>query len=331
MLKIALDAMGGDNGPVETVKGAVEAIDVTESIIVLIGQEELINNELKKYTYDKSRIEVVNATEVITNDEKPIPAIRAKKDSSMVVGFNLLKEDKIDAFLSAGSTGALVAGGTLKVGRIKGIGRPALTIPFPTTKGVTILTDAGANTECKPKNLMDFAIMGSVYAEQVLDKKNPTVGIVNVGSEEGKGNTLVNESFELMKASDLNFTGNVEAREIPMGTTDVVVCDGFTGNVILKLTEGVAKSFNNELKAVFTSNLLTKLAAIPLMKGLKAFKKRMDYTEYGGAPLLGTKKAIVKAHGSSNAKAFRYAIRYAEKYAKNDVIHNIEEKIKSRS
>lgn len=331
MMKIALDAMGGDHGPIETVKGAIESLKVTDSIIVLIGLEDVINEELKKYTYDKNRIEVVHASEIITTDEKPIKAIRTKKDSSMVVGFNLLKEDKIQAFLSAGSTGALVTGGTLKLGRIKGIDRPALTIPFPTTKGITILTDAGANTECKPKNLLDFAVMGSVYAEQVLDKKNPTVGLVNVGSEEGKGNSLANGSFDLITESDLNFIGNVEAREIPFGASDVVVCDGFTGNVILKLTEGVAKSFNSELKKVFTSNLLTKLASIPLMKGLKAFKKRMDYTEYGGAPLLGTKKPVVKAHGSSNAKAFRYAIRYAEKYAKNDVIHNIEEKIKSRS
>lgn len=328
MLKIALDAMGGDNAPLETVKGAVEALDVCESTIVLIGLEDVIEEELQKYTYDKNRIEVVNATEVITNEEKPIKAIRAKKDASMVVGFNMLKEGTIDALISAGSTGALVAGGTLKVGRIKGIDRPALTIPYPTGKGVSVLTDAGANTECKPKNLMDFAIMGAVYAENVFDKKNPTVGVVNVGSEEGKGNTLVNDSYDLMKASELNFVGNVEARDIPLGRTDVVVCDGFTGNVILKLSEGVAKAFNNELKAVFASSVLTKLAALPLIKGLKSFKKKMDYTEYGGAPLLGTKKPIVKAHGSSNSKAIRNAVRYAEKYAKNDVIHKIEEKIR---
>jgi len=328
MLKIVLDAMGGDNAPLETVKGAVEALDIVESTIVLVGLEDVIEEELKKYTYDSKRIEIVNATEFITNEEKPIKAIRSKKDSSMVVAFNMLKEGTVDAFISAGSTGAIVTGGTLKVGRIKGIDRPALTIPFPTGNGVTVLTDAGANTECKPKNLMDFAIMGSIYAENVFDKVNPTVGLVNVGSEAGKGNSLVNGSYDLISASSLNFKGNVEARDIPLGTTDVVVCDGFTGNVILKLTEGVAKAFNNELKEVFGANLLTKLAAVPLLKGLKSFKKKMDYTEYGGAPLLGTKKPIIKAHGSSNSKAIRNAIRYAEKFAKNDVIHKIEEKIK---
>lgn len=324
MMKLAIDAMGGDLAPMETVKGAVEALSVVQADLVLIGDASAINEELKKYAYDNSRIHIVHASERITNDEKPVQAIKTKKDSSLVIGFEMLRKREIDALISAGNTGALLAGGALKVGRIKGIDRPALTTVYPTDKGIAVLVDAGANTMCIPRNLMEFATMGSIYAEEVLGIPSPRVGLVNVGEEEGKGNTLVTEAYDLLKKSELNFIGNLEARDIPAGGADVIVCDGFTGNVILKLSEGYAKTFAGVLKDLFGKNALTKLAALMVMNGLKQFKKKMDYREYGGAPLLGTLRPVVKAHGSSNSRAFMNAFRYAEKYAANNVIEKIQ-------
>ncbi len=323
-MKIAIDAMGGDHAPFETVKGAILALNHIESEIVLIGDEQLIEEELKKYTYDTYRIKIVHTTEVIDNDDKPVKAIKTKKDSSMVKGFTLLKEGEIDGLISAGNTGALLAGGTLKVGRLKGINRPALTTVYPTEKGISILLDVGANTECSVRNIEEFAIMGSSYANLVLGIESPTVGLVNIGTEEGKGSTLYKDSFiALNKMEEINFVGNIEARDVPKGDVDVMVCDGFTGNVILKLSEGVAKSFGKAVKEAILKNLLSKVGGLLIKKGLDEFKKKMDYTEYGGAPLLGLKHPIVKAHGSSNAKAFMNAFRYAEKYAKTNVIEDI--------
>ncbi len=323
-MKLAIDAMGGDHAPAEPVKGGVEALDHITSDVVLIGDEFEILEELKKYTYDKNRMHVVHASERITNDDKPVQAIRTKKQSSLVIGFEMLKKGEIDALISAGNTGALLAGGTLKVGRIKGIDRPALTTVYPTDKGISVLVDAGANTECIPRNLLQFATMGSIYAQEVLGINGPRVGLVNVGSEEGKGNALVSEAYDLIRDSGLNFIGNLEARDIPSGGADVIVCDGFTGNVILKLSEGYGKSFTRFLQSLFKKNALTKIAAMLVADGLKAFKKRMDYREYGGAPLLGTLHPVVKAHGSSNARAFMNAFRYAEKYAAAGVIDKIQ-------
>jgi glycerol-3-phosphate acyltransferase PlsX len=326
-MKIGLDVMGGDHAPVETVKGAIEALNHIEGTMVLLGNEALILEELKKYTYDQSRVEIIPTTEVVENEDKPVIAIKRKKDASMVVGFEKVRKGEIDALISAGNTGALLAGGLLRVGRIKGVDRPALTTVFPTFKGMFILADVGANAECKARNLLEFGIMGSVYAKNVLGIENPKVGLVNIGEEPGKGTPMVNEAYDLLKASKLNFIGNVEGRDIPEKKADVLVCDGFTGNVILKLTEGVAKSFMGQLKGMFYKSFLSKLVALTLKKDLKALKAKMDYTEYGGAPLLGIKAPIVKAHGSSNAKAFKNAIIYAEKYASKNIIQKISEEI----
>lgn len=327
-MRIAIDAMGGDNAPVETVKGAIEALKEIDAIMVLIGTEEILKKELAKYDYDESRIEIIATTEVVENDDKPVIAIKRKKDSSMVVGFEKVRTGEIDALISAGNTGALLAGGLLRVGRIKGIDRPALTTVFPTFSGMFVMADVGANAECKPRNLLEFGIMGSIYAENVLGIENPKVGIINIGTEEGKGTPLVVESYDLLKASNLNFIGNIEARDIPERKADVLVTDGFTGNVVLKLTEGVAKSFMGELKGIFMSNFLTKISAGIIKGKLKSLKTKMDYTEYGGAPLLGIKAPIVKAHGSSNAKAFKNAIKYAEKYVSNNIIEKISQEIR---
>lgn len=326
-MRIGMDAMGGDHAPMETVKGAIMALDAIEGKIVLFGYEDQIKEELKKYQYDSSRIEIVPTSQVVENEDKPVIAIKRKKDASMVVGLEQVRKGEIDAFISAGNTGALLAGGLLRVGRIRGVDRPALTTVFPTFKGMFILADVGANAECKARNLLEFGIMGSIYAKDVLSIDNPKVGLVNIGTEGGKGTPMVNEAYQLLKESELNFIGNVEARDIPEKQADVLVCDGFTGNVILKLTEGVAKSFMGEIKGIFMSNLLSKLSALVMKKNLKSLKTKMDYTEYGGAPLLGVKAPIVKAHGSSNGKAFMNAIKYAEKYVSNNIIEKISAQV----
>jgi len=319
--------MGGDNAPAAIISGSILALREIESDIILVGKEDIIKKELEKSTNDFKRIEIVNAEEIVTNNDKPVQAIRKKKNSSMVVGLELLKKNEADTFVSAGNTGALLAGSLLRIGRIKGIDRPALAPIYPTKKGFAILVDAGANADCKPRNLLEFGIMGAIYLEKVLDIKSPKVGLVNIGTEEGKGNKLVNEAFEIMKNVNLNFYGNVEARNIPDGVVDVIACDGFTGNVILKLTEGVAMNLTSMLKEVFTSSILSKIGALILKGGLRDFKSRLDYTEYGGAPLLGVKKPVIKAHGSSNNKAIKNAIRYGEIFSKKGVIEKIEDEI----
>lgn len=323
-MKIAIDAMGGDYAPEQPVLGALEALQFIDSDIVLIGDETKIKAVLKGKSYDAKRISIVHTTEVIDNEDKPVKAIKAKKDSSMVVGFKLLKEKEIDAFLSAGNTGALLAGGLLKVGRIKGIDRPGLCSVYPTTKGISVLMDAGANADCKPRNLVEFGVMGSIYAESVLGIPNPKVGLVNIGVEEGKGNNLMIDSYPLLKQAPINFMGNAEARDIPDGVCDVVVCDGFTGNVLLKVSEGVAKTFSGMIKAAVKTSPLTLLGGILLKGGLSQIKKKMDYAEYGGAPFLGVDGLLVKSHGSSNSRAFMNGIRYAEKCVKEDVVGKIK-------
>jgi glycerol-3-phosphate acyltransferase PlsX len=327
---IAIDAMGGDNAPGEIVKGAVEALNDVTADLMLIGDQDKIIEELSQYKVDVSRIVIHHATEEILNDDKPVVAIKRKKDSSMVLGFDMLKKKEIDGFISAGNTGALLAGGLLRTGRIRGIDRPAIATVFPMDTHMGILTDAGANSEVKAKNLLEFAIMGAFYGELVLGIANPRVALVNVGEEETKGTPLVQETYSLLKKSNLNFIGNIEGRDIPLGGADIVVTDGFTGNIILKLTEGVAKTFSKNFKAIFMRNPLTILSGLIVKKGMDDFKKIMDYTEYGGAPLLGIKGAVIKAHGSSNAKAFRNAIIYAEKYIESGVIGKIQEYVENR-
>lgn len=324
-MKIAIDAMGGDHAPMEIVKGSIDALKSIKGDLVFYGDEEKIKIELSKYSYDESRVSIHHTSELILNEDKPVQAIRRKKDSSMVVGLLDLKEKNVDCFISAGNTGAVLAGGLLKVGRIKGIDRPCLCSVYPTYKGISVLTDAGANADCKPRNLYEFAWMGSVYAEKVLDIDKPKVGLVNIGAEQGKGNALVNEVYPLLEESELNFVGNAEGRDLPSGDYDVIVADGFTGNVILKLSEGVVKTFSSILKDAIMSSFTGKIGGALLKGSLGNMKKKMDYTEYGGAPLLGVEGIVVKAHGSSNAKAFMNAIRYAEKCVDQDVLGAIKD------
>ncbi|SCG83487.1 putative glycerol-3-phosphate acyltransferase PlsX [Proteiniborus sp. DW1] len=324
---IAVDAMGGDQGLLATVKGSIDATNELGVTIILIGDEGKIKEELSKYEYKNDKIRIINSEEFITNDEEPAMAIRRKKQSSMVIGLNLVKDKEADAFVSSGSTGALLTGGILIVKRIKGVDRAALAIPYPTKKGISLLLDAGANTDCKAKYLQQFAIMGSIYAEKILDISNPKVSLVNIGIEEGKGNELSKEAYELLKNTNINFNGNVEARDIPEGNTDVIVCDGFVGNVILKLTEGLAMSIFSMLKEEFMSSFTSKIGALLLKPGLRKFKKRLDYTEYGGAPLLGTKGVVIKAHGSSDSKAIKNAIKQAKVFVENKVIEKIEAEV----
>ncbi|MTI69962.1 MAG: phosphate acyltransferase PlsX [Firmicutes bacterium] len=326
-MKIALDAMGGDRGVTVTVKGAVDAVKEFDVNVILVGKKEDIKKELNKYEYPKDNIEIVNANEVIENEDKPVIAIRRKKNSSMVVGLNLVKKNQADAFISSGNTGALLTGGIFVAGRIKGIERPALAPVYPTDKGVSLLLDAGANAECRPKYLKQFAIMGSIYAEKVLDIENPKVGLVNIGVEEGKGNELVKDTYDLLKETDINFYGNLEARDIPKGYVDILLTDGFVGNTVLKLTEGLAQSIFSNLKKEFMKNTLTKLGAFLLKPSFKSFKEKLDYSEYGGALLLGLKGAVIKAHGSSDAVAIKNAIRQAKIFTERDVVNKIKEEI----
>lgn len=328
-MKIAIDAMGGDHAPLEIVKGTVEALSEVNATLVLIGDEVKIKSELSKYTYDTSRIEIHHTTEVVENCDKPVSAIRRKADSSMVVGLKSVRHKEYDGFISAGNTGALLAGGAMKVGRIKGIERPALGTALPTMKGFTVLLDSGANAECKARNLREFAIMGSLYSQLILGVDSPKVSLVNVGEEETKGTPVVQEAYQLLKEEkSLNFAGNIEGRDIFAGMTDVIVCDGFTGNVILKLLEGMAKGFGDLLKDIFTASPKNMFAAALVKKDLGAFKKKMDYKEYGGAPLLGVNGNVVKAHGSSDAKAIKNAIKYATRFAEADLVQKISDAIK---
>lgn len=327
---IAIDAMGGDHAPLEPVLGALEALKTIKSDILLIGDENQIKAILKDKTYDASRVSIRHTTEVIDNEDKPVKAIKSKKDASMVVGFKLLKDKDVDCLLSAGNTGALLAGGLLKVGRIKGIDRPALCSVYPTSKGISVLTDAGANADCKPRNLYEFAVMGSIYAEKILGIQSPKVGLANIGVEEGKGNALVIESFPILKESHLNFIGNAEVRDVPEGVCDVIVCDGFTGNVILKVSEGVAKSFTGMLKTQIMASKIMSIAGLVLKPAFGALKKKMDYAEYGGAPFLGVDGLLIKAHGSSHSKAFMNGIKYAEKCLDENLVECIREELAKR-
>lgn len=301
---IALDAMGGDNAPAEIVKGAVEAVEKEPSMkVFLIGIQEVIEKELIKYQYNKSQIEVVHAPEVIETAEPPVNAIRRKKDSSMVVGMKMVKGGQADAFVSAGSSGAILVGGQVIVGRIKGVERPPLAPLIPTEKGVALLIDCGANVDARASHLVQFAKMGSIYMENVLGIKNPRVGIVNIGAEEDKGNALVKETFPLLKEQkDLNFIGSVEAREIPHGQAEVIVCEAFAGNIILKLYEGVGAVLVSKMKEGMMGSLRSKLGALLVKPALKQTLKQFDASEYGGAPLLGLNGLVVKTHGSSKSK-----------------------------
>lgn len=326
-MKIIIDAMGGDNAPQAPIEAAIKATQDFDISIILVGKEAVIENELSKYTYNKERISIVNADEVITNYEEPAKAVRAKKNASVVVAAKMLKDNEGDAMLSMGNTGALLAAGLLIVGRIKGILRPAIATLLPSAKGPKMLTDAGANTNCKSANLVQFALMGSIYMQGVMNIESPTVGLLSNGEEEGKGDDLTKQTYPLLKESNINFIGNVEGRDIMEGNADVTVCDGFVGNVVLKTVEGMGSVVGTMVKDMFSKNAISKIGALFVMKGIKAFKKKMDYREYGGAPLLGMKKPVIKGHGSSDAKAVYYAISQAKKFVESGITEKIEKSI----
>ncbi len=334
-MKIVLDAMGGDNAPDANIKGAINAINKIKAEVILVGKEEVIRNKVKEF-YGKEieeisdRLKIKNATETIEMEDTPTLAIKHKKDSSMVVGFKMLKENEGDVFISAGNSGALLTGATLLVGRIKGIDRPALAGILPAYKSQLLLIDAGSNTNCKPINLVQFAQMSSIYLKNTYGIEHPAIGLLNIGTEETKGNELVRESYRLLKEKseelNINFVGNVEGRDAFSGKIDAIVADGFTGNVFLKTTEGLGKFVKKSLTESLTKNLLAKIFTIPALPAIKRFSKTMDYKSYGGALFLGVKKPVVKAHGSSDALLFEYTIIQAEKFVKNKAVdHMIEE------
>ncbi len=327
---VAVDAMGGDYAPVEAVKGAVDAVNEFPQIkVILVGMIDAIKKELDKYDYPKDRISVEEATEIIEMGEVPTLAIKEKKNSSLVVAMRLVKDNKADAVVSAGSTGAILVGGQLIVGRIKGVKRPALCPFVPSKKGFSLLIDCGANVDAKPENLVQFAQMGSIYYSNVMKKENPTVGIVNIGTEEEKGNKLVKETYPLLKeCSSINFAGSVEAREIPSNPTDVIVCEAFVGNVILKLFEGTALTFLGLIKEGIYSSFRTKIGGALIKPALKKLLKTFDTKSQGGAPLLGLKGLVVKAHGNSKAYEIKTAIGQCITFKENDIQDKIAEAVK---
>ncbi len=326
---VAVDAMGGDNAPTEIVKGAIDAVNSCEDIkVILVGMEDVVNQELSKYEYNKDKIEVVNATEVIQTEEPPVNAIRRKKDSSIVVAMNLVKNNQADAFVSAGSSGAVLVGGQLIVGRIKGIERPPLAPLIPTKDGVALLIDCGANVDARPSHLVQFAKMGSIYMENIVGVKNPRVAIVNIGAEEEKGNALVKETFPLLKnCPDINFIGSIEARDIPSGYADVIVSEAFVGNVILKLYEGVGNTLIAKVKEGLMTSLRTKIGALLIKPALKKTLKSFQTDEYGGAPLLGLNGLVVKTHGSSKAKEVCNSIIQCVNFKEQKINEKIKEKL----
>lgn len=329
-MKIVVDAMGGDNAPIEIIKGCLLARDEYNVDIILTGRENEIKKELEKHKNNFKKIDIINADEVITNDDKPVKAIRKKKNSSLVVGLNAVKNKEGDAFVSAGNTGAILSGGLFILGRINGIERPAIAPIMPTMNGFSLLIDAGANVDCKPEYLKQFAIMGSIYVEKVLGISSPSIGIANIGTEEGKGNKLVIDTYELLKNSDLNFYGNIECRDIPKGLVNIIVCDGFVGNTILKLTEGLMHEIMHGLKNEINSSIKSKLGGLLVKSSLTNFKSRFTYNEYGGAPLVGMKAPVIKAHGSSDEIAIKNAIRQAKEYTEKNINKLIEENINRR-
>lgn len=323
-MRIAVDAMGGDYAPQQAVLGSIMAAKEEKIASVLVGRSEEINRELAQYEdYPQDLITVQDAREVVEFTDHPAMAVRKKRDSSIVVANQLLKNGEADAVISAGNTGAAMTASLFILGRIPGITRPAIAIPFPTVKGVTVLLDAGANAENDPQDLVQFAVMGTVYATAILGAATPKVGLLSNGEEETKGNKLVLETYPLLKESGLNFIGNVEGKDILMGVADVVVCDGFTGNIILKFAEGMASALFQKMKEAFHQSTLTKLGAMAVKSGLKKLKASFDYSEYGGAPLLGINGVSIISHGRSDAKAFKNAIKAAANSVEQDMIGKI--------
>ncbi|RQD74604.1 MAG: phosphate acyltransferase PlsX [Candidatus Syntrophonatronum acetioxidans] len=311
MIKIAVDAMGGDQAPGEIVKGSVDAIrEIKDLEIILVGREREVSSELEKLKdYPRERVRVENAKEVIGTDEQPGLSVRKKKESSLIVAMKLVKEGQADAIVTAGNTGAFVAAGLFVLGRIKGISRPALAPVIPSFKGDTfMLLDVGAYVDARPENLLHYAVMGNIYATKLMGKEFPRIGLLNIGEEPGKGNELTKETYPLLEQADMNFKGNVEARDLMNGVADVIICDGFIGNIILKVLEGFATGLFGAVKNEISKRIISKAGAFLLLPSLKNLKKELDYTEHGGAPLLGVNGICIKSHGSSNAKTFKNAL-----------------------
>ena len=329
LVRVAVDAMGGDNAPFVTVKGAVDAIKESDALkVFLVGQESAVNEELAKYDYDKNRIEVVNATEIIEMAEPPVMAIRTKKDSSIVKAMYMVNHGEADAYVSACSTGATLVGGQVIVGRLKGVDRAPLAPLIPTEKGSSLLIDCGANVDARANHLVQFAKMGTVYMENICGIKNPTVAIVNIGAEEEKGNALVKETFPLLKnCPDINFIGSIEARDIPAGGADIIVCEAFTGNVILKMYEGVAKSMMHVIKKGLMSSLKTKIGALLIKNDLKKTLAGYSMDQYGGAPMLGLKGLVVKTHGSASDIEVKNSILQCVTFTEQKISEKISAKI----
>ncbi|PIQ97040.1 MAG: phosphate acyltransferase [Nitrospinae bacterium CG11_big_fil_rev_8_21_14_0_20_56_8] len=328
-MKIAVDAMGGDHAPEAIVEGAVLAAREAGTQILLVGISHELNSLLDKLGAKGLPIEVVHAEEVVEMHDVPAKAVRTKKKSSMKVGLDLVKQGEADAFVSAGNTGAVLAYSTLILRPLKGVDRPAITIQLPTLKGVSILLDAGANVDCKPNQLFQFGIMGHVFAKYILGKEAPGVGLLSIGEEDGKGNEITKEVFQMLKRSHINFIGNIEGKEVYRGNADVVVCDGFTGNVALKISESLAEMIGANLKMMFNNTLLSKLGYLFLKPQMQMFKKKVDYSETGGAPLLGINGAVIIAHGSSSPKAIKNAIKRAEELIEKKINEHIQNDIES--
>jgi phosphate acyltransferase len=331
-VRVALDAMGGDQGPGEVIKGAVQAARAYNFGVYLVGNEAIIKAELAKHDTSGLDLPIVHTDEIIEMDEHPAAAVRRKKNASMVLALQLVRDGKAQGAVSAGNSGAMLAASLFTLKRIPGVDRPALGGVFPTKNGVCMIIDMGANTDCKPEFLQQFALMGSVYIERIFNVHNPRVGLLANGGEEGKGNQQVIETHKLLKESartmNLNFIGNIEGHDIPSGNVDIVVCDGFVGNVALKLGEGIGETILNLLKEEMSSSPLKKLAAALLKPGLRKVFKRLDYAEYGGVPLLGINGAAIVAHGRSNAKAIQNAIRVAKQTAETEVATAIADGLK---
>ena len=328
-MKILVDAMGGDNAPKAIVDGCIDALNEKEGFsLKLYGEENQIISFLIDKKYPEDRLSIVNTTQVIDGHDIPTKAIKEKKDSSLVVALKELRHSKGDVFVSAGNTGAVMAGALFGLGRIKGVLRPALTSMIPTKRDLKILLDVGANAICKPKNYLDFAIMGTIYMKQLFGIENPTVGLLNIGSENTKGNDSIKAAYELLKSSDVNFIGNIEGKDILTGDVDVIVTDGFNGNILLKFLEGVGDFVFSELKKVFMSSIITKLSSIVLKGNLKKFKSKLDYSEYGGVPLLGVNGKVLKAHGGSDSKAIKNLILSGYRYGKSSVLEEISHEFK---